>query len=108
MSTAQPTTEVKVAPAGAKTSKEQISKAFLVDDLFDDLASKPEAWTATALAAHVSKMSPKFGNFLHEEDYAATCDAKFKELLAANESVQTSKCSHRAIKVHSLDCRWLL
>lgn len=35
-------------------------------------------------------MSPKLGNFLHEEDYAATCDAKFKELLAANESVQTS------------------
>ena len=83
--TAQPTTEVKVAPAGAKTSKEQISNAFLEEYFFDDLASKPEA-----LAAHMSKMSPMLGNFLHEEDYAATCDAKFKELLADNESVQTS------------------
>lgn len=45
--TAQPTTEVKVAPAGAKTSKEQISKAFLVADLFDDLASKPENFGCT-------------------------------------------------------------
>ena len=59
-----------------RPTHELVTKAHEVDELLVRLARSPKA-----LAEFMTTMPPDLGSFLYSEDYAATCDAKFNELL---------------------------